>query len=194
MAAGLVLAAALPASAQIVTFYRDVLPILQNRCQGCHRPGEIGPMPLGTYEEARPYARAIKQATSTRKMPPWNVEAPAGRFHNDPSLSSRELETFSAWGLPVNANWRRHEDVSAVQAFCSQWEERRDSLDYEIDGVVVKVDDFALQDALGAVSHDLDLRVPATSGRCLLRAAAISADGSRTVSRRKVTVGPAPAP
>ncbi len=96
-AACLTLAAALPASAQTVTFYRDVLPILQQRCQSCHRAGEIGPMPLGTYEETRPYARAIKQATSTRKMPPWNVEAPAGTFDNDPTLSAREIDTIAAW-------------------------------------------------------------------------------------------------
>ena len=119
-AAGLALAAAIPASAQSVTFYRDVLPILQNRCQSCHRAGEIGPMPLGSYEEARPYARAIKQATATRKMPPWNADAPPGRFHNDPSLSPRELETLAAWadgGAPAG----EAKDAPPPRSFAQGW-------------------------------------------------------------------------
>ena len=95
--ASAVLAAAAQQAATPVTFYRDVLPIVQARCQGCHRAGEIGPMPLGSYDEARPYARAIRQAVAARKMPPWNVGAPAGKFHNDPSLSAREVETLVAW-------------------------------------------------------------------------------------------------
>ena len=89
--------AALTAQQRQVTYYRDVAPILQNSCQSCHRAGEVGPMPLGSFEQARPYARAIKQAVVTRKMPPWNIEAPAGRFHNDPSLSQREIDTLATW-------------------------------------------------------------------------------------------------
>jgi hypothetical protein len=91
------------ANAQAVTFYRDVLPILQNRCQSCHRAGEIGPMPLGSYTEVRPWAKAIRQAVVTRKMPPWNAEGPHGKFRNDPSLSQAELDTLVAWidgGVP----------------------------------------------------------------------------------------------
>src|SRR5712691_10529845 len=54
-----------------VTFTIDVAPILQRSCQTCHRPGSIAPMSLLTYEDARPWARAIKQRTSLREMPPW---------------------------------------------------------------------------------------------------------------------------
>ena len=79
------------------TFYRDVAPILQERCQSCHRAGEIGPMPLGTYAEVRPFAAAIKHAVVTRKMPPWFAEPSVGRFHNDPSLSQREIDTLVRW-------------------------------------------------------------------------------------------------
>jgi DNA ligase (NAD+) len=64
------------------------------------------------------------------------------------------LEAFSSWGLPVNPDRARHEDIAAAARFCSAWEARRDSLDYEVDGVVVKVDDFELQRRLGAVSRD----------------------------------------
>src|SRR5579864_7922250 len=80
-----------------VTFYRDVLPIFQQRCQQCHRAGEVGPMPLVTYDHARPWAKAIKQAVLTRKMPPWNVAGGTGKYRNDPSLSPQEIETLVAW-------------------------------------------------------------------------------------------------
>jgi hypothetical protein len=79
------------------TFYRDVAPILQERCQSCHRAGEIGPMPLGTYAEVRPFARAIKNAVVTRKMPPWFADPAVGRFHNDPSLSQRQIDVLARW-------------------------------------------------------------------------------------------------
>ncbi len=59
------------AAAADLTFYRDVLPILQKNCQGCHRPGEIGPMPLESYQQVRPWAKAIREVVGTKKMPPW---------------------------------------------------------------------------------------------------------------------------
>ncbi len=80
-----------------VTYYRDVAPILQKRCQECHRPGEIGPMPLLSYRDARPWAKAIKEAVLTRKMPPWFADPRAGKFHNDGSLLPGEIQTLAAW-------------------------------------------------------------------------------------------------
>ncbi len=92
------------------TFYRDVLPILQNHCQECHRPGEIGPMPLLTYREARPWAKALRDAVVTQTMPPWFADAHYGKFANDRRLSPAEMETIRAWadggapaGLPKDA-------------------------------------------------------------------------------------------
>jgi mono/diheme cytochrome c family protein len=79
------------------TFYKDVLPILQANCQSCHRPGEIAPMPLLTYDQARPWARAIKTATASRQMPPWFADPAYGHFANERRLSTRELETIAAW-------------------------------------------------------------------------------------------------
>ena len=79
------------------TFYRDVLPILQNRCQECHRAGEMAPMPLVTYRETRPWAKAIREATRTRKMPPWFADPCCGKFSNDRSLTAAEIETLGAW-------------------------------------------------------------------------------------------------
>jgi hypothetical protein len=80
-----------------VTFARDVAPILQKNCQGCHRPGEIGPMPLLTYKQARPWAKAIKEAVSMKRMPPWFADPAHGNWANDASLSEKEIETIAAW-------------------------------------------------------------------------------------------------
>ena len=79
------------------TFYRDVLPILQQHCQSCHRPGEIGPLTLMTYEEARTEARSIAFITANRKMPPWFADPAIGHFANDPSLSPQEISILDAW-------------------------------------------------------------------------------------------------
>src|SRR5258707_7288893 len=69
-----------------VTFNKDVLPVLQKNCQTCHRPGEIGPMALLTYEGTRPWAKAIKAAVLSKKMAPWLAHPPYWHFSNDPSF------------------------------------------------------------------------------------------------------------
>ncbi len=79
------------------TFYRDVLPILQQHCQSCHRPGEIGPMPLITNEQVKSHAAAIADAVEKKEMPPWFAESGVGRFLNDPSLTPREISIIAAW-------------------------------------------------------------------------------------------------
>ena len=79
------------------TFYKDVLPILQNHCQECHRPGEIAPMALMNYEQTRPWAKAIKTNTLEGKMPPWPADPHFGKFANDRSLTRAEFDTLAAW-------------------------------------------------------------------------------------------------
>src|SRR5437870_13717822 len=79
--------------AESVTFNKDVLPILQRNCQTCHRPGNIAPMSLLTYESARPWAKAMKAAVVTRKMPPWFADPQYGHFSNDPSLKQEEIRS-----------------------------------------------------------------------------------------------------
>jgi hypothetical protein len=79
------------------TFYRDVLPILQNHCQACHRLGEIAPMPLMTYAQTRPFARAIATDVTQRKMPPWFADPSVGHFSNNPSLTAQEIATLVSW-------------------------------------------------------------------------------------------------
>ncbi|HEX6895996.1 MAG TPA: thiol-disulfide isomerase [Bryobacteraceae bacterium] len=80
-----------------VTFNKQVLPVLQKRCQDCHRPGEAAPMSLLTYQDARPWAKAMRQAVLTKKMPPWFADPQFGHFSNDRSLSQAEIDTLVAW-------------------------------------------------------------------------------------------------
>jgi mono/diheme cytochrome c family protein len=84
------------AAAGSVTFHRDVFPILQQHCQTCHRPGEVGPFSLMTYRQAVNWAQDIKAFTQSRKMPPWKpVAGPA--FHGERKLTDREVATLAAW-------------------------------------------------------------------------------------------------
>jgi hypothetical protein len=91
-----------------ITFTKDVAPILQRSCQTCHRPGAIAPMSLLTYEDARPWARSIKQKVASREMPPWYVDRHVGitKFKSDPSLTDAEIATLTAWadsGAPMGS-------------------------------------------------------------------------------------------
>jgi mono/diheme cytochrome c family protein len=79
------------------TFYKDVLPILQDHCQVCHRAGGIAPMAFQAYEQTKPYAGAIRLSTQQRSMPPWFAEKGIGKFSNDPSLSDAQISLLAAW-------------------------------------------------------------------------------------------------
>jgi hypothetical protein len=91
LAGGLMSVAAMGAT----TFNKDVLPILQANCQQCHRPGEIAPMSLLTYTDARPWAKAIKAAVVAQKMPPWFADPTVGHFANDRRLSEAQIQTLA---------------------------------------------------------------------------------------------------
>jgi hypothetical protein len=80
-----------------VTWNADISRIVQARCIGCHVEGGRGPMPLATYEDARPWARAIKEEVLTRRMPRWHAVRGYGDFSNDPSLSWFEIALIAAW-------------------------------------------------------------------------------------------------
>ncbi len=82
-----------------VTFSRDVAPIFQAKCQSCHEPGSIAPMALVTYQDARPWARSIRQRVVTRQMPPWHIDRSVGvqKFKNDMSLTDEQVDTIVAW-------------------------------------------------------------------------------------------------
>jgi hypothetical protein len=94
------------ASAGAQTFTKDVAPILQRSCQSCHRPGQMAPMSLITYQDVRPWARSIKQRVMERQMPPWGIDPHVGiqSFKNDPSLRQDEIATIVKWvdaGAPM---------------------------------------------------------------------------------------------
>jgi hypothetical protein len=84
-------------STATVTYSKDVAPILQKNCEGCHRAGEAAPMALRTYKEVRPYAAAIKEAVLLKKMPPWLADPRYGHFVNDRSLSESDIQTIATW-------------------------------------------------------------------------------------------------
>jgi len=81
----------------VPTFYKDVLPVLEAKCQSCHRPGEAGPMSFLEYKGTRPYAKAIKQAVLLKKMPPWPADPHYGKFENDRHLFDADIKTLTAW-------------------------------------------------------------------------------------------------
>ncbi len=80
-----------------ITFTRDVSKILQNRCQECHRPGQIGPMALEKYEDVAAWAETIREVVSEQRMPPWHADPRFGKFSNDRSLPKQEKETLLGW-------------------------------------------------------------------------------------------------
>ncbi len=82
-----------------VTFTKDIAPIFQEKCQACHRTESMAPMPLVTYEEARPWAKAIRERVITRQMPPWHIDKTVGiqKFKNDRSLSDAQIATIVKW-------------------------------------------------------------------------------------------------
>jgi hypothetical protein len=103
-----------------VTFHRDVEPLLQAHCQTCHRPGEIGPMTLLTYQDTRPWAKAIKQAVLTRKMPPWFADSSVQHYGNDASLSAAEIDTVTSW-VDSGAPEGDVKDTPAPRVFVEGW-------------------------------------------------------------------------
>jgi hypothetical protein len=86
-------------SASTPVFTKDVAPILQDKCQACHRSGYMAPMPLTTYEEARPWAKSIKARVAARQMPPWHIDKTVGiqEFKNDRSLTDEQIDTIVRW-------------------------------------------------------------------------------------------------
>jgi hypothetical protein len=89
--------APLAAPPAVPTFTKDVAPILFNSCASCHRPGEIAPMNLLSYEDARPWSKSIKNKVLNREMPPWFADPRYGRFRNDRSLTQQQVDTIVAW-------------------------------------------------------------------------------------------------
>src|SRR3954464_5858811 len=102
------------------TYYKDVLPILQSNCQTCHRPGEAAPMSLISYEQTRPWARAIKSAVHAKTMPPWFADPDYGLFANERQLTPAAIQTLADWagaGAPAG----NPKDAPPARTFESGW-------------------------------------------------------------------------
>jgi len=102
------------------TFNKEVLPILQQRCQECHRPGEAVPFTMQSYKDTRPWAKSIKQAVITKKMPPWFADPHFGKFSNDRSLSQSEIDTLVAW-VDGGAAEGNPKDAPVPREFVEGW-------------------------------------------------------------------------
>ncbi len=105
---------------QQVTYHKDVEPIVQSRCQECHRPGEIAPFSMLSYKDVRPWAKAIKSDVLAKKMPPWFADPKYGHFANDRSLTKQELDTIAAW-VDGGAKEGDVKDAPAPREFVDGW-------------------------------------------------------------------------
>jgi len=104
-----------------VTYARDVAPILMENCVRCHRPGEVAPMSLLSYEETRPWAKSIRQAIANRDMPPWHADPRYGNWANDISLTNDERQTLLAW-IDQGAKRGARADLPKPPRFEDGWE------------------------------------------------------------------------
>ena len=112
---------AVTASAQTPTFTKDVAPILNRNCVVCHRAGDIAPMSLMSYEEARPWAKSIRAQVVAGKMPPWHATEPRGTFSNDRRLTDQEKEMLVAW-VDHGAPKGNPKDQPPAPKFAAGWE------------------------------------------------------------------------
>jgi hypothetical protein len=170
LAAGLTLGAVLTvSSAQAadgpVTFSKDVAPILQKKCQECHQPNSIAPMSLMTFQEARPWARSIRERVSSRQMPPWHIDKSVGvqKFKNDMSLTEAEIDTIVRWvdGGAVQGNPK---DLPPAKALITsnEWQGARDG--YGPPDIVIKSSEYTMpakhQDVWYRPSNEIPITEP----------------------------------
>ncbi len=163
---GVVIGAAGPAAAAneaAVTYYKDVLPIVQENCQACHRPsgynisGLVAPMAFMTYDETRPWARAIARKVESREMPPWFASAPEGVFENERSLTDAEIDTILRWadaGAPAGDR----ADAPAPPAWA---EDLHDGWSHGTPDFVVRMEEpFVVPDDAYDINISFDARIP----------------------------------
>ena len=119
-------------AAESPTFTKDVAPIIFDNCVTCHRPNHIAPMSLGSYEEARPWARSIKDVVVSRVMPPWGADpANSLKFSNERSLDQDEIDTIVAW-VDAGSPKGNDADLPAVPEFADGWTYEGGEPDYII--------------------------------------------------------------
>ena len=119
-ATAVLVTAAVGAPAAKVTFTKDVAPIFYKSCAECHRPGEIAPMSLLSYQDARPWAKSIKEKVVARQMPPWLADPAQSHFENDRRLTEREIATIAAWA-DAGAPKGEDRDLPPAPQFVDGW-------------------------------------------------------------------------
>ena len=165
-ALGVVFVSAGPAAASNedgATFYKDVLPIVQENCQACHRPaglnisGLVAPMSFMSYEETRPWARAIARKVESREMPPWFASEPKGVFENERGLDDAEIETILGW---VDAGAPAGNPADAPPA--PVWAEQlHDGWSHGTPDFVVRMEEpFVVPDDAFDINISFDVRIP----------------------------------
>src|SRR4051812_18826566 len=118
------------------TFTKDIAPILYTACAGCHRPGEVAPMSLLSYDDVRPWAKSIRRKVASREMPPWGADPRYGKFKDDRSLTEMQIQTIAAW-VDAGAPKGRDADLPPAPVASSGWSRG------EPDVVIDKPVDFA---------------------------------------------------
>jgi hypothetical protein len=108
------------AQSNVPTYSRDVAPILYRSCTNCHRPGEIGPMSLLSYADARPWAKSIATRVTAGTMPPWHADPRTGEFANDRRLSAAEKATLTEW-VAAGAPEGDPKDLPAAPQYADGW-------------------------------------------------------------------------
>jgi hypothetical protein len=173
--------AAIAATNSPVTFNKEVLPILQKNCQSCHRPGEVAPMSLLTYKDARPWAKSIKAAVVSRRMPPWFADTKVGHFSNQMTLSEADISTLVSWvdGGTVEGDAK---DKPAPLTFVDGWNIRPD--------VVVEMAKPFIVPAKGTVEYKYQLVKTNFPEDMWVTAAEMRAGDPKVVHHGKVWVRP----
>jgi len=155
-----------------VTYAAHVAVILRDRCQACHRPGQVGPFSLLSYDDARRHAAMIREVVADRRMPPWHADPRYGHFRNDRRLSARERATLLAWvdqGTPLG-------DAAAIpkaKSFPKEWTVGTPDTVFELPEPYVVP-------AQGVVDY-VNLRVPSHFAEDKLVQAAEAIPGDRSV-------------
>jgi hypothetical protein len=152
-------------AAKPVTFSKDIAPIFQAKCQECHQPNSIAPMSLITYQDARPWARSIKERVSTHQMPPWHIDKTVGvqKFKNDMSLSDDQVDKIVAW-VDQGAPQGDPKDMPPAKPLITdnQWKAVRDGFGQP--DLVVKSPDYTMaaehQDVWFRPMSDIPLTEP----------------------------------
>ncbi len=148
---------------QAPTFTKDVAPILYKNCSQCHRPNEVAPMPLMTYEQARPWARSIKSKVLKKEMPPWGVGESSLKFSNDRQMSEKEIFTLVAW-VDAGAPKGNDADLPAPPAYPGGWKFNR-----EPDVVIKMPVEFTIEPRSEYPMLDFYVPIPWSDGMKLIQ-------------------------